>query len=120
MNSRRLLSTRRSSLPPSFLHHGPPAWAAKNRLLQVQGLTGVYPRFLYDTLFGFVPGVKQFLEAAGGSTGTTGNCEALMSAVSLRTVPLVRVWRRFMSRDDVLQKDLILASCLPCGGGDRG
>eukprot|EP00903_Cladosiphon_okamuranus_P014938 g13829.t1 len=49
-------------------------------LNEVQGLTGVYPRFLYDTLFGSVPGVKQFLEAVGGATGTTGNCEALMSA----------------------------------------
>eukprot|EP00752_Nemacystus_decipiens_P005809 g5255.t1 len=49
-------------------------------LNEVQGLTGEYPRFLYDTLFGFVPGVRQLLEAVGGATGTTGNCEALMSA----------------------------------------
>lgn len=58
--------------------------AAITRSVQVQGLTGVYPRFLYDTLFGSVPGVKQFLEAAGGATGTTGNCDALMSAVRFR------------------------------------
>ena len=49
----------------------------------------MYPRVLYDTLFGFVPGVKQLLEAAGGATGTTGNCEALMSAVSLGVVTWV-------------------------------
>lgn len=57
--------------------------------MQVQRLTAVYPRILYDTLFGFVPGVKQVLEAAGGAAGTTGNCEALMSAVSLGALLLL-------------------------------
>ena len=52
--------------------------------MQVQRRTGVYPRVLYDTLFGFLPLAKQLLEAAGGVGGTLGNCETLMSEV--RTV----------------------------------
>lgn len=42
----------------------------------------MYPRVLYDTLFGFVPGLRQLAEALGGVKGTMGNCEALMSKVS--------------------------------------
>lgn len=49
--------------------------------MQVQRRTGVYLRVLYDTLFGFLPGAKQLLEAAGGVKGTLGNCETLMSEV---------------------------------------
>ncbi|CAM9142791.1 unnamed protein product [Ascophyllum nodosum] len=48
-------------------------------LNEVQGRTGVYPRVLYDTLLGYLPGWKQLAEAAGGVKGTMGNCEALMS-----------------------------------------
>lgn len=54
--------------------------------MQVQGRAGVYPRVLYDTLFGFVPGWRQLAEALGGVKGTMGNCEALMSKVSTSIV----------------------------------
>lgn len=55
---------------------------AMSRCFQVQGCTGVYPRVLYDTLFGYIPGWRQVAEAAGGAKGTSGNCTALMSEVN--------------------------------------